>query len=80
MSDLELGEHVGVACTHWGLHHHHKLFRLAGRERSDDRSLQGAVQWIFNGPALELELRIAGKSSIIYCSLKGQVFDVVRSK
>lgn len=54
--DLELGEHVGIAGCHWGLQHHDEVFRFSRCELSDNRSLQGAVDRIFDGPALEAEL------------------------
>ena len=80
MCDLNLSEHLSAAGCHGCLKHDHVVFRLTGAELSDDRSLESAVDRIFDGPALEAMLRVLRLLCVVGERLEGEIFRVEGSK
>lgn len=80
MTKLEFGKHVTLRSFHWALKNNDEIFGLVRGQRYYDRFLEGSADWVFDGPALKLFLRIRCSSIELRRFLEGQIFLVVRSQ
>ena len=72
MTQRKLGKHVTPRIVHWSLEYHNESFVFTGSQFEHNCLLQGLVDRIFDGPAIELSLRVDSQVQVI--CVKRQIF------